>query len=175
MSQVAPARPPVSPWRATIAKRVRRQGCKGREVFLLSALLPRFAGRVALACRPTCSCATWTWLLDSRRLEVVADGFWRGAQLALDTTMVSPLRRDGTTRPRSANFDGAALKLLDEERKLFTLSCPVKVGERASLSWQLKWAGGGARRRRNSSPLWRKLEPKRCHPWSCKAGPRELG
>ena len=60
---------------------------------------------------------------------MVADGFWRRAQLALDTT-VSPLRRDGTTRPRSANFDGAALKLLDEERKLLTLNCPVKVGTR---------------------------------------------
>ena len=51
--------------------------------------------------------------LDSRRLEVVADGLtlWRGAQLAIDTTMVSPLRRDGTTRPRAANFDGAALEV----------------------------------------------------------------
>ena len=42
--------------------------------------------------------------LDSRRLEVVADGLtlWRGAQL-IDTTMVSPhatTRHDGTTRPR---------------------------------------------------------------------------
>ena len=51
--------------------------------------------------------------LDSRRLEMVADGLTllRGAQLALDTTMVSPLRRDGTTRPRSASFDGAALEV----------------------------------------------------------------
>ena len=51
--------------------------------------------------------------LDSRRLEVVADGLtlWRGAQQAIDTTMVSPLRRDGTTRPRAANFDGAALEV----------------------------------------------------------------
>ena len=51
--------------------------------------------------------------LDSRRLEVVADGLslWRGAQLAIDTTMVSPLRRNGTTRPRAANFDGAALEV----------------------------------------------------------------
>ena len=51
--------------------------------------------------------------LDSRRLEVVADGLtlWRGAQLAIDTKVVSPLRRDGTTRPRSANFDGAVLEV----------------------------------------------------------------
>ena len=50
--------------------------------------------------------------LDNRRLEVVADWLtlWRGAQLAIDTTMVSPLRRDGTARPRAANHDGAALE-----------------------------------------------------------------
>ena len=36
--------------------------------------------------------------LDGRRLEIVADGLtlWRGAQLAIDTTMVSPLRKNGT-------------------------------------------------------------------------------
>ena len=68
-------------------------------------------------CRPTCACATWTWrfttLSDSRGLEVVADvlTLWRGAQLSTDTTMVSPLRQDGTSRPRSANFDGAALEV----------------------------------------------------------------
>ena len=50
--------------------------------------------------------------LDSRRLEVVADGLtlWHGAQLAIDTTLVSPLRRDGTARRRAANHDGAALE-----------------------------------------------------------------
>ena len=49
--------------------------------------------------------------LDGRRLEIVADGLtlWRGAQLAIDTTMVSPLRRDETARPRAANHDGAVL------------------------------------------------------------------
>ena len=51
--------------------------------------------------------------LDGRRLEIVADGLtlWRGAQLAIDTTMVSPLRRDGTTRPRAADHDGAVLEV----------------------------------------------------------------
>ena len=39
-------------------------------------------------------------VLDGRRLEVVADGLtlWHGAQLAIDTTLVSPLHRDGTAR-----------------------------------------------------------------------------
>ena len=57
--------------------------------------------------------------LDSRSLEVVADGLtlWRGAQLALDTTRVSPLRRDWTTRPRAANFDGAALEVAQRRKE----------------------------------------------------------
>ena len=51
--------------------------------------------------------------LDGRRLEIVADGLtlWRGAQLAIDTTMVSTLRRDGTARPRAADHDGAVLEV----------------------------------------------------------------
>ena len=49
--------------------------------------------------------------LDGRRLEIVADGLtlWQGAQLAVDTTMVSPVRRDGTARPGAAERDGVAL------------------------------------------------------------------
>ena len=48
---------------------------------------------------------------DNRRLEVVVDGLplFRGAQLAIDTTMVSPIRRDGTTRRQCASTNGAAL------------------------------------------------------------------
>ena len=50
--------------------------------------------------------------IDGRRLEVVADGLslWRGAQLAIDTTLVSPLSRDGSASRRAANHDGAALQ-----------------------------------------------------------------
>ena len=49
--------------------------------------------------------------LDSRRLEVVVDGLslFRGAQLAIDTTLVSPLSQNGTARPRCATVRGAAL------------------------------------------------------------------
>ena len=52
----------------------------------------------------------WRPTFDGRRLEIVADGLslWQGAQLTIDTTMVSPLRRDGTARPRAANHNGAA-------------------------------------------------------------------
>ena len=49
--------------------------------------------------------------LDGRRLEVVADGLtlWHGAQLAIDTTLVSPLHQDGSARARAADHNGAAL------------------------------------------------------------------
>ena len=49
---------------------------------------------------------------DGRRLEVVADGLplFGGAQLALDTTLVSALRGDGTARRCAADVDGVALE-----------------------------------------------------------------
>ena len=50
--------------------------------------------------------------LDGRRLEIIADGLplWRGAQLAIDTTLVSPIRADGTARRHAAHQDGVALE-----------------------------------------------------------------
>ena len=47
----------------------------------------------------------------TRRLGVVADGLplFHGAQLAIDTTMVSPVRGDGKPGPQCARVDGAAL------------------------------------------------------------------
>ena len=55
--------------------------------------------------------AEMAFALDTRRLEVVADGLplFHGAQVAVDTTLVSPLRRDGTPHVRCAGEDGAAL------------------------------------------------------------------
>ena len=49
--------------------------------------------------------------LDNHRLEVVADGLplFQGAQLAVDTTAMSVLRRDGVHRRRVVDQDGAAL------------------------------------------------------------------
>ena len=41
--------------------------------------------------------------LDSRRLEMVADPLFHAAQLAVDTTLVSALRRDGVPHSRAAN------------------------------------------------------------------------
>ncbi len=48
---------------------------------------------------------------DARQIEVVANGLplYGGAQLAVDATLVSPVRRDGTAQPNAATEDGAQL------------------------------------------------------------------
>ena len=48
---------------------------------------------------------------DGRQLEVVANGLplYGGAQLAVDATLVSPIRRNGTPQPHAATEDGAWL------------------------------------------------------------------
>ena len=48
---------------------------------------------------------------DERRLEVIANGLslWSGVQVAVDTTLVSPVRRDGTAVPGAARVAGTAL------------------------------------------------------------------
>lgn len=55
---------------------------------------------------------------DSRQIEVVANGLplWHGAQLAVDATLVSPIRRDGRPQPRAAQEDEAQL-LVARRRK----------------------------------------------------------
>ena len=66
--------------------------------------------------------------LDGRRLEVIADGLtlWQGAQLAIDTTSVSPLRRDGSARFHAPDRDGAVLV---EARRRKERTCPKLSGE----------------------------------------------
>lgn len=49
---------------------------------------------------------------DQRQIEVVANGLplWGGAQLAVDATLVSPIRRDGWPQPGAADNDGVQLR-----------------------------------------------------------------
>ena len=56
---------------------------------------------------------------DSRRLEIVADGLplFGGAQLAVDTTLVSPLHCDGTPHRGAAYVDGAVLAAARRKKK----------------------------------------------------------
>ena len=57
---------------------------------------------------------------DSRRLEVIADGLslHGGAQLAIDTTLVSALRCDRTPDPQPLAFRAPRLKMHDDEKNL---------------------------------------------------------
>ena len=82
---------------------------------------------------------------DARRLEIVVDGLtiFDGAQLAIDTTMVSPLQRDGTARRRAADHNDAAL---DDARRRKERTYPELVGERGrahSSCWELRSVTGG--------------------------------
>ena len=67
---------------------------------------------------------------DGRRLEVVADGLplFGGAQLAVDTTLVCALRRDGNPTRNAADEDGVALRRARHRKER---TYPELVGRRA--------------------------------------------
>ena len=67
---------------------------------------------------------------DQRRLEILADGLplFGGAQLAVDTTLVSPLHCDGSPHARAANVDGAVLAAA---RRLKERTYPELTGPRS--------------------------------------------
>ena len=114
---------------AIIVQRASWQGCWGEGASRWRWLRPKCAERLELGFPPTSTSGTWTWPnLDGRRLEVVADGLtlWHGAQLAIDTTLLSPLRRDGSARPRAADHDGAAL---DDARRHKERTYPELSGD----------------------------------------------
>ena len=77
---------------------------------------------------------------DGRRLEIVAVGLplFGGAQLVVDTTLVSPLRGDGSPRPNAAVRDGVALQAARH-----TPSWWGRVRELGWLSGLEKLVGGG--------------------------------
>ena len=93
---------------------------------------------------------------DGRRLEIVANNLplWNGAQLAVDTTFVSPLRANGTAIPRAAVANGTALRrarrrkertypeLLDRNGRVRVVVLAIEIGGRWSSEaqdfiWQL--------------------------------------
>ena len=70
---------------------------------------------------------------QERRLEVVVQGLAHnlGAQVAVDTTLVSPLKRDGTPRPKADWLDGAALQAAVRDKE--TTYPELLVSGRCSL------------------------------------------
>ena len=67
---------------------------------------------------------------DARRLETVAEGLplYGGAQLAVDTTLVSAHHCDGTATPGAAHVDGAALVVARRRKER---AYPELVGPRS--------------------------------------------
>ena len=90
--------------------------------------------------------------VDGRRLEVVAEGLtlFRGAQLAIDVTLVSALRGDGTARAGSATRPGAALKVARRRKERTYPELAEKEGGPGSSSSQERSEDGGLPRQRVS-------------------------
>jgi hypothetical protein len=80
-----------------------------------------------------------------RQLEVVANGLplWGGAQLAVDATLVSPVRRNGSPQPNTADHDGG------EEAALFVRllakakarSYPAILRRSLQQAYMHRWTG----------------------------------
>ena len=70
---------------------------------------------------------------DNRRLECLVDGlpYRHGAQVAVDCTLVSPLKRNGEARPRAHREAGAAL--VDSVRRKHTRYHELVNSTRCSL------------------------------------------
>ena len=89
-------------------------------------------------------------VVDARRLEVVVDGLplFGGAQLAVDGTLVSAIRSNGTARRRADRIDGVALwearrrkertypELMGRNRRARLVVLGVEVGGRWSQEMQ---------------------------------------
>ena len=58
-------------------------------------------------------------VVDERRIEVVANGLplWHGVQLAVDTTLICPLGRDGAPHPRAAIEPGICLVRAQQRKR----------------------------------------------------------
>ena len=106
-------------------------GVQGRRGFAAEAAARncREAGaRVSLDVRVQDMDLTRLDALDNRRLEIVADGLplFQGAQLAVDTTLVSALRHDGVPHSWAENHDGA---VLDAARRRKERTYPELTGQ----------------------------------------------
>ena len=82
---------------------------------------------------------------DARRLEVAVDGLplFGGAQLAIDATIVSPLRGDGSARRGASGEDCVALTVARrrKERRYLELVAPEAGRCCWSLVWRLEGVG----------------------------------
>ena len=77
---------------------------------------------------------------DLRRIEVIVGGLWIfwGAQLAVDATMVSPVRADGLPSPGAAAQDGVPSPQLVNANNGLILSCQGATATETGGRWSLE-------------------------------------
>ena len=88
--------------------------------------------------------------------EIVADGLplFMGAWLAVETTIVSVLKRDGSARTRCVNVDGASLEAARRRKKPRTPNLLDAKGGPGLSSSVARLVGVGLERLRSSSAVW---------------------
>ena len=95
--------------------------------------------------------------MDQRRIKVIAEGLpvFHGAQLAINATLVSPLRADGDPHRRGPDEDGAAQAFARRPRSAHTQSSQVAE---VAPDWSSprKRVAASRRRRRRCSDSWQK-------------------
>ena len=104
--------------------------------------------------------------LDGRRLEVVVDGLpvRGGAQVAIDTTMVCALHRDGTPRRRADTHVGVALQAA---RKRKERTFPELFGPRGRAQLVVVALEVGGRWSEETRKFVSALWPSREHATNC--------
>ena len=94
--------------------------------------------------------------LDARRLEIVAGGLplFGGAQLAINTTLVSAIRQDGTPRRGAATRDGVALT---EARRRKARTYPELTGQGGRARLVVLAGETGGRWSNETASFWSSL------------------
>ena len=94
---------------------------------------------------------------DGRRIEVVANGLplWRGAQIAIDTTLVSPVQRNGL--PRARAHARPALALQQAKARMFRTYPELQPGGQARCCLVVFGLEVGGRFDRQAVALLRQL------------------
>ena len=80
--------------------------------------------------------------MDQRRIEVIAEGLpvFHGLQLAIDATLISPLRADGEPHRRCPDEDGAAVTFA---RRREARTYPERTGGRGRAKLDVGEETGG--------------------------------
>ena len=110
---------------------------------------------------------------DGRRLGVVAHGLplFNGTQIAIHTTLVSPIRGDGQPRPCCARHDGEALAVAGGKRGGPIQNSRVSMDVHDLWFSPRRWAVDGQPNHVVSSTSWRRPKHVR-FPRSCRAEKR---